>query len=115
MYITFDKIIYLPINNEYLSLIKNKKNEFYINIKLKEIVSIFIERYMQNIIKIQKILLKYNKQNNYIYNGYNNNKANKIFCINKIMNKKEMNELNLEKNEKIKAALCNFFSFSFSL
>ena len=113
--IPFDTIKYMPINNEYISIINNKKNEFYINIKLKEIISIFIEKYMQNVIKIQKILLKYSKQNNNIYNGYyiNNNKENKLFNINKIMNKKEMNELKIDKNEKIKAALCNFFHFLF--
>ena len=115
--IPFERMKYLPNNNEYISIINNKKNEFYINIKLKEIIYIFIEKYMQNVVKIQKILMKYNKQNNNMYNGYyiNNSKANKLFSINKIMNKKEMNELKIDKNEKIKAALCNFFSFSFSL
>ena len=73
---------------------------------------------MQNVLKVQNILLKYNddKNNSNGNSYYNNNmRANKIFKINRIMNTKEIKEIKIEKNEKIKAALCNFFSFSFSL
>ena len=114
--ISIDKMTYLP-KSEFISIINNKGNEFYMNIKLKEIFNVHVEKYMKNIIKIQNVLLKYNKENKYIYNNgssNNNIKVNKIFSINKIINKKEINEIKIEQNEKIKAALCNFFSFSFS-
>ena len=114
--IPFNKIRSQIKNNEYLSIINNSDNCFYFNIKLKEIYSIFIDKYMQNIIKIQNIISKFNEENNNIVNGFSNTtKMNKIFIINKIMNKKELKEIKLEKKEIIKAALCNYFSFSFSL
>jgi hypothetical protein len=117
--ISIDKMTYLP-KNEFISIVNDKGNEFYMNIKLKEIFNIHVEKYMKNIIKIQNILLKYNNENKSIYNNGNSNnnnnniKVNKIFSINKIINKKEISEIKIEQNEKIKAALCNFFSFSFS-
>ena len=114
--ISFNKIKNPPKDNEYISIIKDQENYFYMNIKLKEIFSVFIEKYMHNILKIKNIILKYNDENN-INNGcYSNNiRANKIFQINKIMNTKEIREIKIDKNEKIKAALSNLFSFSFSL
>ena len=119
--ISIDKMAYLP-KSEYISIVNNKdnkgNNEFYMNIKLKEIFNVHVEKYMKNIIKIQNILLKYNSENKNMYNNGNSNnnniKVNKIFSINKIINKKEISEIKIEQNEKIKAALCNFFSFSFS-
>jgi hypothetical protein len=118
--IHLSKMKYLPTNNEYLTIVKkNNNNEFYINIKLEKILGIKVEKYMQDIIKIQNILMKYNnlnEKNNVENDNFSNNiRANKIFSINKILNKKEINEIKMEQNEKIKAALCNFFSFSFSL
>lgn len=116
--ISINKMNYLPSNNEYISIVSKENNEFYINIKLEKIFSVYVEKYMQNIIKIQNILLKYNtNDNNDTDNDYINSniRANKIFSINKIMNKKEIYDIKIEQNEKIKAALCNFFSFCFSL
>ena len=89
--ISLDKIKSLPPNTKTIS------------IKLKDINSIILEKYTKDIIKIQNIILKYNI------------KSNNNFSINRILNKKEMNEIKLEQNEKIKAALCNFFPFSFSV
>ena len=117
--ISIDKMENLP-KSEFISVVNNKENEFYMNIKLKEIFNIHVEKYMKNIIKIQNILLKYNYDNKNVYNNgsfninNNNIRVNKIFSINKIINKKEISEIKIEQNEKIKAALCNFFSFSFS-
>ena len=110
--ISFDKFKYVPINNDYITIINNLEKEFYINIKLKEIFSVYIGRYMKNVMKIQNLLLKYNKDINKKTNNY---RENKIFSINKLMNKKEIQEIKIEKNEKIKAALCSFFLFTFSL
>ena len=90
--ITLDKIKLIPSNNKKI-----------ISIKLKDINSIILEKYTKDIMKIQNILLKYDI------------KTNNNFSINKILKKKEINEIKLEQNEKIKAALCNFFPFSFSI
>ena len=90
--ITLDKIKLIPSNNKKI-----------ISIKLKDINSIILEKYTKDIMKIQNILLKYDI------------KTNNNFSINKILKKKEICEIKLEQNEKIKAALCNFFPFSFSI
>ena len=59
---------------------------------------------MQNIIKIRKIFLK--------FNNYNEMVPKKSIYINKILNEKEIvNIKDMEQNEKIRAGLCNFFSF----
>ena len=102
--ISLVKINYIPLNNNGISLINNKTdNLFYIEIQLKEIKNIILEKYTQDIIKIQNILLKYDI------------KINNNFSINKILNKKEINDIKLERNQKIKAVLCNFFPFSFNV
>ena len=36
----------------------------------------------------------------------------KVLSINKLLYMKEITEINMEQNEKIKAALCNFFAFT---
>ena len=89
--ISLDKINFIPLNNNGISLINNKTdNLFYIEIQLKEIKNIILEKYTQDIIKIQNILLKYDI------------KINNNFSINKILNKKEINDIKLERNQKIK-------------
>ena len=95
--ISLEKIKFIPLNNKSISLINTYNNSFYIEIKLKDIKSTLLEKYTKDIISIQNILSKYDI------------KANNNFSINKIINKKEINEIKLEQNEKIKAALCNFF------
>ena len=90
--ISLDKIKSISSND--------KKN---ISIKLKDINSIILEKYSKDIIKIQDILSRYDM------------KTNNNFSIKKILNKKEISEIKLEQNEKIKASLCNFFPFSFSI
>ena len=113
---SINKVKYQTKKNDYISIINNSEKTFFYNIKLKNIFSIYIDKYMKNVIKIQNILLKYNKENNNIINGNDNiNKTNKILLIKKLMNTKEIKEIILEKKEIIKAALCNYFSFYFSL
>ena len=73
-------------------------------IRLKKISKIYIDKTMQNIIKIRKIFLK--------FNNYNEMVPKKSIYINKILNEKEIvNIKDMEQNEKIRAGLCNFFSF----
>ena len=101
--INLEKIKFIPLNNKSISLINTFNNSFYIQIKLKDILSVKLEKYSKDIVKVQKILSKY-KIN-----------TNNKFSINKFINKKEIKEIKLDQNEKIKAALCNFFPFSFSI
>jgi len=99
--ISLEKIKYLPFNNKKISLINNLNNSIYIEMKLKDITSVKLEKYAKDIIQIQNILLK------------NKIKANNNFSINKLLNIKEIKDIKIEQSEKIKAALCNFFPFSF--
>ena len=80
-----------------------------INIELKKITNIYLSNLMENIIKIHNIFIKYN---------YNKNKENETekekepLNIKKFLNSREiMNIKDLSQEEKIKASLCNFFSF----
>ena len=77
-----------------------------INIELKNITNVYIDKLMENILKIHSIFLKYNSDKE-------NEKTNKKMPlnINKLLNMREiMNIKDLTQGEKIKASLCNFFS-----
>ena len=64
---------------------------------------------MKNIIKIHNIFLKYSYHNQNNDNGISPKKISNIY---KLINIREiMNIKDMEQNEKIKAGLCNFFSF----
>jgi hypothetical protein len=84
----------------------NKSN--VINIKLKDITKVYLNKLMKNIVKIHNIFLKYN-----ISNKNDKERINKKFInINKLINVREiLNIKDMEQSEKIKAGLCNFFSF----
>ena len=79
-----------------------------INIKLKDITKVYMNKLMKNIVKIHNIFLKYN-----ISNKNDKENINKKFInINKLINVREiLNIKDMEQSEKIKAGLCNFFSF----
>ena len=95
---------------------KNKCNS--INIEFKEIINVYLNNLMKNIIKIHKIFLEYNIDNK---NGSSDNSENgiskkKFSGINELINIKEiMNIKEMNQSEKIKAGLCNFFSFIIEL
>ena len=106
-------------SNTSIDLIKSKSNSGFsklnnINIELKEITNIYLNKLMKNIIKIHDIFLKYNSSNKPDMSNNNENglSKKKISNINKLLNIKEiMNIKDMEQSEKIKAGLCNFFSF----
>ena len=108
-------------NNEYLTLKFSKKqndlnnNKINNNIELKNINNIYLDKTMKNIIKIHKIFLRYSLNNDKNEDFKNNNNGiihKKSLNINKILNDRELiNIKNMDQNEKIKAGLCNFFSF----
>lgn len=106
-------------SNTSIDLIKSKSNSGFsklnnINIELKEITNIYLNKLMKNIIKIHDIFLKYNSSNKSDMSNNNENglSKKKISNINKLLNIKEiMNIKDMEQSEKIKAGLCNFFSF----
>ena len=106
-------------SNTSIDLIKSKSNSGFsklnnINIELKEITNIYLNKLMKNIIKIHDIFMKYNSSNKSDMTNYNENglSKKKISNINKLLNIKEiMNIKDMEQSEKIKAGLCNFFSF----
>ena len=77
----------------------NEKSKSYIGIELKDIVDIIITYEMKNIIRI------YNA-----YNKYSNGQEN--VNINRFIYSREINDVPMEHDERIKAAFCNFFMFS---
>ncbi len=112
-------------NNFYKSLFNNGKNNYLINnnlendennlcirIELKEINGVKIKKQMQDIMKIHKIFLKYNSHSGMEYEDNNGRIKKRVLSINKLIYMKEITEINMDQNEKIKAALCNFFSFT---
>jgi hypothetical protein len=87
--------------------LQNKIKDSNLIIKMKEIYETEVTNTMNNIIKIHKIFLKYNSIQK------NNINDIKDLNLNKFIYLREMQEINIPQNEKIKAILCNYFSFSF--
>ena len=77
---------------------ENEKNKSFICIELKDIVDVIITYEMKNIIRIFNA-----------YNKYSNGQEN--VNINRFIYSREINDIPMEHNERIKAAFCNFFMF----
>ena len=102
--------------NKYDRYSKNKVKDFWLNIGLKNVIDIDQTFIMNNIIKIHRIFIKYNsgQKNNNINSTNNSQKIDKkALNLNKLIYVREIKEINMPQNEKIKAILCNYFSFSF--
>jgi len=95
-------------NNNFIS----DDNNICIRIELKEINGVNIKKHMQDIMKIHKIFLKYNSHSGMEYEDNNGRIKKRILSINKLIYMKEITQINMDQNEKIKAALCNFFAFT---
>ena len=95
-------------NNVFRFEIDKNEKKNCIRIDLKNISQIKIKQQMQDIIKIRKIFLKYNSNHNYD----NGKTRKKLLSINQLLYTKEISEINMDQNQKIKAALCNFFAFT---
>ena len=77
---------------------ENEKNKSFICIELKDIVDVIITYEMKNIIRIFNA-----------YNKYSNGQEN--VNINRFIYSREINDIPMEHNERIKAVFCNFFMF----
>ena len=99
-------------NNVFRFEIDKNEEKNCIRIDLKNINQVKIKQQMQDIIKIRKIFLKYNSHSNSDNEDTNGKAKKKPLSINKLLYMKEISEINMDQNEKIKAALCNFFSFT---
>ena len=99
-------------NNVFRFEIDKNEEKNCIRIDLKNINQVKIKQQMQDIIKIRKIFLKYNSHSNSDNEDTNGKAKKKPLSINKLLYMKEISEINIDQNEKIKAALCNFFSFT---
>jgi hypothetical protein len=82
--------------------IARKSENKYIGIELKDIVNISLNKQMENIIKIYNLYLREGK-----------NLEN--LGIDKFILKKEIKDIRMQQNEKIKAVNCKLFSFSILL
>ena len=56
--------------------------------------------------------MKYNSNSGYELGDNNAGTKRRVLSINKLLYMKEVSEINMDQNEKIKAALCNFFAFT---
>ncbi len=92
----------------------NKVKDYCLNIELNKLINLEQTILMNNIIKIHRIFIKYNSGQINNNNIINNNPINdkKVLNLNKLIYVREIKEINMSQNEKIKAILCNFFSFS---
>ena len=77
---------------------ENEKNKSFICIELKDIVDVIITYEMKNIIRIFNA-----------YNKYSNGQEN--VNINRFIYSRELNDIPMEHNKRIKAVFCNFFMF----
>ena len=82
--------------------ISQKSANKYIGIELKDIVNISLNKQMENIVKIYNIYLKEGKNQ-------------KNFDVNNFILTKEIKEIRMQQNEKIKAINCKLFCFSILL
>ena len=78
---------------------ENDNNKNNIKIELKDIVDVIINKQMKDIIRIYNAYLKFS-------NGQEN------ININRFIYSREIIDIPMEKEERIKAAFCNFFMFS---
>ena len=93
--------IFLNLKTDTFKFISKNNNSSEICNKLSNIVEIEIEPYMINIIKIHSIYLNINEKKNCQSLDFNN-----------LMKIEEIAKIPIEQNDKIKAALCNNFSFN---
>ena len=104
-------------NNNYDKNFNSNSKDCCLNIEIKDINEVDQTFIMSSIVKIHKIFLKYNsgKKNNLNNNSTNNSQKidKKVLNLNKLIYVREIKEINMPQNEKIKAILCNYFSFSF--
>ena len=85
----------------------NHKNK-NLKIDFKQLSNIIIQNYMKGIIKIYTFYLKYNQK---CEKEPNRN----IRSLNKFIHLKELNDIDMDDNQKIKSALCKYFSFTIVL
>ena len=93
--------IFLNFKLNIFKLINKTNDKIEINNQISNITEIEIEPYMINILKIHLI-----------YEKINENKNCQTLDFNNLLNKEEITRIPMEQNEKIKAALCNNFSFN---
>ena len=99
-----DKNILFDNNNTSLSESnyneeENEGIQNYINVELKDILDIVFTKNMKNIIRI--------------YNAYGKYSAGKEnINVNRFIYSRELNDIPMEQNERIKAAFCNYFIFT---
>ena len=120
-YKLFSKInnINKSFKNEYNKIDKNLNNnskDSSINIDLEDIMDIKQTTIMNNIVNIHRMIIKYTGQKsnintNLITTSQRNEK--KVLNLNKLIYLNEIKEIKMSQNEKIKAILCNYLSFSF--
>ncbi len=98
---------FIPINNEIIKNYSNKEKRKKFNIRFDKISNIYIENIMKDIITIYINSLKFYKKCENDCFGIEEN-----ISLNKFIHLKELSNINMDDNLKIKSALCKYFSFS---
>ena len=75
-----------------------------IEVSLRRINATTVSSIMKDIITVHRVYRKYSKKSD--------NFQNKIYTINSIVKLKELSDVRMDVNDKIKAAMCHLFSFS---
>ena len=109
-------LISIDFTNKLLLLTDSKNDEknFFnyknktLKIEFKQLSNILIQHFMKGIIKIYTFYLRYNQK---CEKEPNRN----IRSLNKFIHLKELNEIDMDDNQKIRSALCKYFSFTILL
>ena len=101
-----NKILLLTESKNENKVVFNKDNSLQIN--FSQLSNIIILNFMKGIIKVYNMFLKYN-------NKCQKESSKKIRSLNKFIHLKELNDINMDDNQKIKSAMCKYFAFSILL
>lgn len=98
---------YIDINFPKGRITLTSPNSTNFEIKINQINGTIVTQTMKDIITIYRLYRKYDRKCRDTSNSF----QQKVVCINNLVKMKECNDVNLDFNDKIKAALCHYFVF----
>jgi hypothetical protein len=101
-----NKLLLLIESKNENNVLFNKDNSLQLN--FNQLSNIIILNFMKEIIKVYILFLRYN-------NKCQKESSRKIRSLNKFIHLKELNNINMNDNHKIKSAMCKYFTFSILL
>ena len=101
-----NKLLLLIESKNENKILFNKDNSLQIH--FNQLSNIIILNFMKGIIKVYNLFMKYNIK-------CQKESSRKIRSLNKFIHLKELNNINMNDNHKIKSAMCKYFAFSILL